>query len=228
MIDPDSPSSPSSSQPLAQDREAPHCQPIVTQSMPVAPQSAEEIDDQQWTEIVVQSLKSRSREAREALLKALLNDELARSVRSSNSMEPDWGNGGPGVSGNAAAAHDQAQASFDVSNNITSTPNHGDGSDNVETSPRTVPPIPPLRSNASDKASGKDRLNGQRNTARSIPSDPRANPVGCTKYNGRSVGRPLYLVDHARLKLAASGTGQDFSFRRAGWLQLSEPASSGS
>ena len=178
MIDPDSPS-PSSDQPSDLHREHPDCLPIVPPSMPVALESAQQHDDEQWTRIVVESLQSRSREAKEALLKALLNDQPARSTGSSSSMDPDWGIGEPEVSRDAVR-NDQTQASSDVSHNITSNHHHGDGSRNTETSPRTVPPPPPLRSNASAKASGKDRLNGQCTTARSIPSNPRADPVGCT------------------------------------------------
>ena len=111
MINPDSPS-PSSNQSSAPDREDPDCPAIVTQSMSVAPESAQEIDDEQWTDIVVRSLQSRSREAREALLEALQNDQPARSTESSSSMEPDWSTGGPEVYRDAAAAHDQTQASI--------------------------------------------------------------------------------------------------------------------
>ncbi len=137
------PNSPSSNQPLTPDREYPDCPAIVPTSMPVAPQSAEEIDDRQWARIVVESLSGRSPQAREALLEALQNDQPARSVGSSSTMGKDWSIGEPEVSGDAAAAHDRTQAS-------------------VETSTRTVPPSPPLGTNASSRASGKDHHNGQR------------------------------------------------------------------
>ena len=185
------PSSPSSAQPSAPDREDPHCPPIVPDSMSVAPESAGVIDDAQWTDIVLSSLSTRSREAREALLKALQNDQPARSVGSSSSMETDWSIGEPEVSRDAAVRNDQTQASSDVSNNINRDLDHGDRNDNAETSPRTVSPILPLGSNARPDASGKDRLNGQCTTDRSIPSSPRANPVGCTNPHKSSENQHL-------------------------------------
>ena len=110
MIDLDSPS-PSSDQSSAPDRERPDCPAIVTASMPVAPQSVLQIDEAQWTDIVLSSLPTRSREAKEALLQALLNDQPARSTGSSNSMGKDWGNGEREVSEHAAR-NDQTQASI--------------------------------------------------------------------------------------------------------------------
>ena len=185
------PSSPSSSQSSAPDREEPDCPAIVPPSMPVAREGDQQHDDKQWTDIVVASLSGRSPKAREALLKALLNDEPARSTGSSSSIIEDLEIGGPEVSEHAAAAHEQTQACSDASNNITSALDHGDGSGNIETSHRTVPPILPLRSNASAKALGKDRLNGQCTTARSMPSNPRPNPVGCTIAEVLPVPFPL-------------------------------------
>ena len=155
------PSSPSSAQPSAPDREDPHCPPIVPDSMSVAPESAGVIDDAQWTDIVLSSLSTRSREAREALLKALQNDQPARSVGSSSRMETDWSIGEPEVSRDAAVRNDQTQASSDASNGINRAQDHGDGSDDAETSPRTVPSILPLRSNGSQRASDKDPQNGE-------------------------------------------------------------------
>ena len=199
MINSDSPS-PSSNQPSAPDREDPDCPAIVAQSMPVAPESAGVIDDKQWTRIVVESLSTRSPEAREALLQALQNDQPARSTGSSSSMAADLDIGEPGVSRDAVQ-HDQTQAS-------------------VETSSRTVPPILPLRSNASARASGKDHHNGQRAVRRGsmpllglelpITENSGQNPFPSEDSNHSTPLAPLLGTNIAEIaeKLRKSSTGR--------------------
>lgn len=159
MIDP-TPEPQSSDPTSAPDRE-PNCPPIASQSMAVASASDLEIDDQQWAEIVLSGLSTRSSAAREALLKALLDDEPARSIGSSTSFDEGSSIGERKASG-YAGGHDDAQAS-PVETSDRNHGNHsGDRNGNTETSAPTVPPIPSLRSNDRGKASTEDGLNGER------------------------------------------------------------------